>query len=107
MLTWPGFEPRGGGRFFLQTTGPIQHETVTSEGRFEVILRGARTHVRNTRRPLITRFFETPVAEARIERRGRNDLAFVFLMQAAATPTVSEGTAENGYHYLYVDFPAQ
>lgn len=105
VLTWPGFEPRAGGRFFLQTTGSVTTETRATDGRFEVLLRGARTHLRNTRRPLVTRFFNTPVTEARIEGRGR-DLAFVFHLRTASVPSVSESAGENGYRYLYVDFPA-
>ena len=48
----------------------------------------------------------TPVVEARIERRGRHDLAFVFHLRTASIPSVSESAGENGYRYLYVDFPA-
>ncbi|MFK8000960.1 MAG: hypothetical protein AB8H86_15300 [Polyangiales bacterium] len=106
VVTWPGFEPRGGGRFFVQTTGNIITEVNQSEGRVEVVLKNARTHLRNTRRWLETRFFNTPVRRARIERRGRNDLVFVFAMRQSSTPTVTTGTGENGFQFLYVDFPA-
>ncbi len=106
VVTWPGFEERGGGRFFLQTTGTISTEVQTSPGKVEVILRGARTHVRNTRRWLHTRFFNTPVRRARIERRGRRDLAFVFEMRQDVRPNVTTGPGEGGYQYLFVDFPA-
>lgn len=112
VVTWPGFEPRGGGRFFVQTTGTIITEVHQSEGRVEVVLKNARTHLRNTRRWLETRFFNTPVRRARIERRGRrgrrgsNDLVFVFAMRQGSTPSVTTGTGENGFQFLYVDFPA-
>lgn len=106
VVTWPGFEPRGGGRFFVQTTGTIITEVHQSEGRVEVVLKNARTHLRNTRRWLETRFFNTPVRRARIERRGRNDLVFVFAMRQNAAPTVTTGTGVNGFEFLYVDFPA-
>lgn len=106
VVTWPGFEPRGGGRFFVQTTGSIVTEVHQSEGRVEVVLKNAQTHLRNTRRWLETRFFNTPVRRARIERRGRNDLVFVFAMRQGATPSVTTGTGEGGFAFLYVDFPA-
>lgn len=106
VVTWPGFEPRGGGRFFVQTTGNIITEVHQSDGRVEVVLKNARTHLRNTRRWLETRFFNTPVRRARIERRGRNDLVFVFAMRQGSAPTVTTGTGENGFQFLYVDFPA-
>lgn len=106
VVTWPGFEPRGGGRFFVQTTGNIITEVHQSDGRVEVVLKNARTHLRNTRRWLETRFFNTPVRRARIERRGRNDLVFVFAMRQGSTPSVTTGTGEGGFQFLYVDFPA-
>ncbi|MCB9617267.1 MAG: hypothetical protein H6722_32955 [Sandaracinus sp.] len=107
LLTWPGFQatPGGGSRFFLQVSGPVQFETRSSQGRFEVVLKNTRAHLRNTFRPLDTRFFRTPVDRAKVERR-RRDLAVVFQMRADSTPNVTQGVGENGYHFVYVDFPA-
>jgi hypothetical protein len=106
LITWPGFQMRadGGSRFFLQVSHPPQTELVRTEGRVELLVRGTSTHVRNTRRPLETRFFNTPVTRARIERRSR-DLAFVFDLRADVTPTVSQQAGANGYHFVIVDFP--
>ncbi len=108
LITWPGFEPRADGtsRFFLQLSGPAQHETHSSDGKFEVVLHGVRTHLRNTRRWLRTQHFNTPVQRARVERRGRNDLAFVFHLRAGSVPSVTSSAGEGGYQYVYVDFPA-
>ncbi|MCA9533784.1 MAG: hypothetical protein KC593_08900 [Myxococcales bacterium] len=107
LITWPGFQMRrdGGSRFFLQLSHPAETQLVRSEGRFEVLVRATSTHVSNTRRPLETRFFNTPVTRARIERR-RHDLAFVFQMRADVTPTISQQAGANGYHFVIVDFPA-
>jgi hypothetical protein len=106
VLTWPGFQVTpNGSRFFLQTTSVPTTQRKPSEGRFEVILENARTHVRNTRRWLDTRYFPTPVRRARVERRGRRDLAFVFELRTPSTPTVSTGTGPDGFTYLYVDWP--
>jgi len=107
LITWPGFEaqPDGSSRFFVQLSGPVRYETSQSEGRFEVLLRGVRIHLRNNGRPLETRFFETPVLRARLARRGR-DVAFVFELRGPATPSVHAEVGEGGYHFLYVDFPA-
>ncbi len=108
LLTWPGFEQRAGGssRFFLQVSSLIVTEQSTSDNRFELILRNSTTHVRNTRRWLETRFFNTPVTRARVERRGRRDLAIVFHLRANVTPRVSTGPGAGGFHFIYVDFPA-
>ncbi len=106
LLTWPGFEMRpSGSRFFLQLSSLVPVETSASEGRFEVLLRGVTTHVRNTRRPLITRYFNTPVTVARVERRGRNDLAVVFELRANVTPRVSNAPGAGGFYYIFIDFP--
>ncbi|MEO0323908.1 MAG: hypothetical protein AAF447_13190 [Myxococcota bacterium] len=106
LVTWPGFDPElGGGRFFLQLTAPVESTTQASPGRFEVILRNVGTHVRNTRRPLITRFHDTPVDQARVERRGRQDLAFVFTLRRDVRPSVRQADGPGGYRYLFIDWP--
>jgi hypothetical protein len=107
LLTWPGFQATAGGgsRFFLQVSGPVQIETRSSQGRFELVLKNTRAHLRNTFRPLDTRFFQTPVNRAKVERR-RRDLAVVFELRGEATPNVSQGVGEGGFHFVYVDFPA-
>ncbi len=105
LVTWPGFNPQGGGTFFLQTNQAVATSTSSSDGRFEVLLRDCRTHVRNTRRPLDTRFFNTPVRIARVERRGRN-LAFVFELRANVTPQVTSRVGQNGFHFVVVTFPS-
>ncbi|MCA9575039.1 MAG: hypothetical protein R3B40_18110 [Polyangiales bacterium] len=106
LITWPGFQMRrdGGSRFFLQVSHAPETQLVRTEGRLELLVRATTTHVRNTRRPLETRFFNTPVTRARVERRSR-DLAFVFDMRADVMPTVSQQAGANGYHFVIVDFP--
>lgn len=107
LMTWPGFQarPDGASRFFLQTTGPVQVEQKHEDGRFVVVLKGCRLHLRNNRRPLETRYFNTPVSSARIERRGR-DLAFVMSLRADVTPVVSTQSGANGYNFVLLEFPA-
>lgn len=110
LLTWPGFRPseaQGGGAFFLQLSSAVQSTTNASPGRFEVILPNVSTHVRNTRRPLETRYFNTPVTRVKVERRGRRNLAVVFELRQDVTPTVRLAPSnEEGFHYLWVEFPA-
>lgn len=107
LLTWPGFQaqPGGASRFFLQVSAPVETQVRTSAGRVEVVLKNVRGHLRNTFRPLDTRFFQTPVRRAKVERR-RNDLVLVFDLRAEATPTVTSAPGEAGFHFVYVDFPA-
>lgn len=106
ILTWPGFQmlEGGGSRFFVQTTGAVRTEVRTLPGRVEVVFPGTTIHLSNSTRWLDTRFFETPVTRARLERRGR-DMVFVMHMRATAVPTVSSGPSEAaGFEYTYIDF---
>lgn len=105
VATWPGFEARGGGRFFIQVTGNTTPSISASEGRVEVLLPNTTTHLRNTRRWLRTQFFNTPVLRARLEVRGEN-LAFVMVLRDQVTPQLSSAAGDNGYRFVYVDFPA-
>ena len=107
VVTWPGFQaqPDGSSTFFLQVTGPVEYERHVTTGRVEILLPNTRTHVRNSRRPLITRYYDTPVTLAKLERRGRRDLAFVFTMRADVAPTVRT-EERGGFTFIYVSFPA-
>jgi len=107
ILTWPGFQARddGASRFFLQTNGPVRTETSSEEGRFVVLLQNTRIHLRNNRRTLETRYFDTPVGRARIERRG-NDVALVLELRAQVTPNVSNQQGQSGYWFVLVQFPS-
>lgn len=109
ILTWPGFSPLGdgGSRFFVQTTVPMQPEVRTEEGRVLVVFRNTAIHLSNSRRWLETRFFNTPVLRARLERR-RRDMVLVLRMRGdtMVQPRVSSEAAPGGnFHYVYIDFP--
>jgi hypothetical protein len=108
VLTWPGFQPRadGASRFFVQLTSRVTYEARAENGRYVVTLQGVRIPDRQTRRELDTRFFQTPVTRARLERRGRRDVAFVFDLRADVTPTVSLDVGADGYAFVFVEFPA-
>jgi hypothetical protein len=106
VITWPGFSPlaNGGSRFFVQTSDAVMPQVSVEQGRVVLLFRNTRTHLENSSRWLETAFFNTPVARARIERRGRN-LAFVLHLRAAAAPQVSVEPGPSGaFHYVYIDF---
>ncbi len=107
LMTWPGFQqrPDGASRFFLQTTAPVQVEQRTEEGRFVLLMKNTGLHLRNNRRPLETRYFNTPVSRATVERRGR-DLALVLDLRAPVTPMVSQERAGTGFNFVFLEFPA-
>ncbi|MCB9591469.1 MAG: hypothetical protein H6719_01945 [Sandaracinaceae bacterium] len=109
ILTWPGFAPLGDGssRFFIQTTEPMAPELLVEEGRVVVLFRNTTLHLRNSGRWLETRFFNTPILRARLERR-RRDMALVLILRpnTVATPRIASEAAQGGnFHYTYIDFP--
>lgn len=106
LLTWPGFQmrPDGASRFFLQLSKAAETSSRQSPGRFEVTVSGAKVRERNNLRPLETRYFNTPVRRAQVERR-KGSLAFVIELRADVTPTVHSETGADGLHYLFVEFP--
>lgn len=105
VVTWPGFQLRadGASRFFIQTNQPIAPELLTEARRVRVRLRGTGVHLWNNRRWLETRFFNTPVLRARIERH-RRDAFLVLELRADVIPRVSSEQA-NGFHFVFVEFP--
>lgn len=107
LMTWPGFQARGdqGSRIFVQMSGEIAYERADQPNRIVVLLKNASIGVRNSRLPLETRFFNTPVARANVVRRGR-DLALVLDMRNAVTPTLRTEPGPDGTQLLFVEFPA-
>lgn len=109
ILTWPGFAPLGDGssRFFIQTTEPMSPQVTVEDNRVVVLFPNTTIHLRNSRRWLETRFFNTPVLRARLERR-RRDMALVLVLREGVrvTPRVASEAAQGGnFHYTYIDFP--
>lgn len=108
LMTWPGFQmrPGGGSRVFLQTSRKPKFETSRKPGRFVVLLEKTRVHLRNNRRPLETRYFNTPVTRVKVKKRGK-DLAIVLELRAEVRPKVTTKADPKGpFHYLFVDLPA-
>jgi hypothetical protein len=105
-VTWPGFLMRedGGSRVFLQTTRPLQYRRSAGKLRFTLHFEDAKVHLNNNRNPLVTAFFNTPVKRAWLKRRGKNVDLVVELKQAAAE-AVTQFSDNDGYHYLFIDFP--
>jgi hypothetical protein len=81
-------------------------EARSEHGRFVIVLHGLRIPDRQTRRPLDTRYFNTPVTRCYLERRGRHDVAFVLDLRADVVPTVTTERGPDGYTFFYVSFPS-
>ncbi|MCA9531077.1 MAG: hypothetical protein KC543_13155, partial [Myxococcales bacterium] len=107
IVTWPGFEASvdGGSRFFLQLTGPVQIATTSTKGTLAIVLRDTTVHLRTNYLPLVTKYFNTPVSRAYLQRRG-SATAFVLELRADVRPKITQSRGADGYQYLFVDFPA-
>lgn len=105
FVTWPGFEmTQGGSRFFVQSTRPVTYTRSREDGRILIVLQNTRINLRNNRNPLVTRHFNTPVAEAYMYHR-RRDSVLALEMKVDATPTIRQ-VSEDGYHFLFIEFPS-
>ena len=106
MLTWPGFmmHKDGGSCFFVQTSQPVETAWKKSEGRFELVLRSTRVHLKNNFLPLETQFFDTPVTRATVQRKAKKDVVMVFEMREDAMPTITQKKGKDGFNYVFVKF---
>jgi hypothetical protein len=120
-LQWIGFQPReGGGRVFVMAGEEMPYSQAVAGGALLVELPGARFGSRNATRPLDTRFFGSTVARIVPRRVGARragkgqpahkagvELRIEFKNPAdAAEATVSAKVEQDGYFYVYLDFPA-
>jgi hypothetical protein len=106
LVTWPGFQmmPGGGSRVFIQTSTAVAPELKRDGEGWQVILPGVALPAGNTRRPLSTQYFNTPVVSVRTLARG-HAVAVLLTMRAKLQPTVRTERSQNGYFYTFVEFP--
>ncbi|MFH2007443.1 MAG: hypothetical protein ABI333_12735 [bacterium] len=102
-LTWTGFQmlPTGS-RIFLQFNRKPAFAMTNVADSLRIQLKGCRVASWNNTRPLVTRFFKTPVKSARVRQfRGSTELRILLKKSVAArTRTVRL----QGWHYLFVTF---
>lgn len=108
VASFPGFRmnPDGTSRCFVHLSSNVEATTRSSPRRFEVTLPGAVVLVRNHLHPLETRFFDTPMLRAKLERRGRGNLALVVELRADVTPTMHVDPSSGGGVDVVVELPA-
>lgn len=109
-ITWPGFTmlPNGGSRIFLQSTMLIKYQ-MTADKKNTMVLKFENTnvHLGNNRNPLVTTHFNTPLTKAFLKKQKKiNAYELVILLRVDQKPTVNQATGQDGYYYLFVDFPA-
>jgi hypothetical protein len=105
-ITWPGFQmmPDGRSRVFVQITTQVDVSAALVGGNVVVDLGDVKIAGRNNRRPLITKFFNTPVTEVAVKREKKRT-TLILSMRAPVEPRVSHERAQSGFHFVYIDFP--
>jgi hypothetical protein len=110
LVTWPGFQQlaNGGSRVFVQTSVPVTPSLKREGSQLHLILPGVSLPPGNARLPLDTSFFNTPVRSVRAKlRKGEGVVVEIELRgKSSATPNLHSEKAQNGYFFVYVDFPA-
>lgn len=106
-VTWPGFTmtPSGGSQVFLQTTGRVEPTLKSHKNQLEISIKRAKVFLSNNQNPLITTHFNTPLKRAYIKKRGTG-LELILELKEKATPKMRQEKDPDGYHYLFLDFPA-
>jgi hypothetical protein len=108
VVTWPGFQMTadGGSRVFVQTTHEAKPELKREGGNVVVVIPGVSLPPGNSRLPLDTHFFNTPLQNARLKPRdGGVSIVLELRPGSNVTPTLRTEKAPNGYYFVYVEFP--
>ncbi|MET0388393.1 MAG: hypothetical protein ABW321_20645 [Polyangiales bacterium] len=105
-ITWPGFQmrPDGSSRVFIQSTAPLEPQPTAANGRYQLLLPGARIAADTNRLPLDTRFFNTPVTKVSLSAHARGATLQLDL-RAEVTPQLSSERSDKGYYFTYIDLP--
>jgi hypothetical protein len=107
VATLPGFEmlADGGSRLFVEVTKTVSVEERRTAHGLTYVLKGARVVYHNNQNALDTKYFNTPVARARLLPSGR-DLLFLVELRADSTPAWRVVGGSDGMATLQVDFPS-
>lgn len=108
LVTWPGFQalPDGGSRVFVQTTVEVKPELKQNGKHVQVLLPGLSLPPGNTRLPLDTSFFNTPVKSVRAKKAKGSGVLIELDLRANVAPTLRTEKAPTGYFFVYLEFPA-
>ena len=110
LVTWPGFQllPNGGSRVFIQTSVAVTPSLKRDGSQLHLALPGVSLPPGNARLPLDTSFFNTPVKSVRVKPRKEAGVVVEIELRgkSSATPNLHSEKAQNGYFFVYVDFPA-
>lgn len=117
-LTWVGFQDEGGvAKIFLQAAGEFSYSQRVEGSTIVIHLEGIKRLALNVRRPVDTRFFDTPVSRITVKKVGRRKASKgrparkagyevrIALKRGEAAREVPARTATeaDGMFYLYLD----
>lgn len=107
VVTWPGFQmTQDGSRLFFAVSGTnLQIDAPQSaNGRVVYRLHNASIYLHNTRRPLETGGFATPVERAYV-RQARRDVELVVELRAQSQGNLTQQQGPDGVTFVLLDFP--
>jgi hypothetical protein len=104
QVRWLGFEPGPeSSRFFIQLTSMVEPEVSQGGGVVTVRLPGLRLSTRNMRRPIVPRFFATPVRMVRARNQGADVVVRIALKRPAEAKVTTQD--QGGYRLVILEFP--
>ena len=119
-LSWIGFEAKdGGATVWLQAANPFEISQRVEGATLVIEVSGLRRMVRNTRRPVDTRYFDNPLSrisaravgarrahKGQAARRGGIEVRIAFKnAKDAKEATTRTATEADGLFYTYLSFP--
>ncbi|MBN2802899.1 MAG: hypothetical protein JXR91_07380 [Deltaproteobacteria bacterium] len=106
-ITWPGFSMQkdGSSRIFLQTTQNLEYSQKNSKKNITITFKDTKIFLPNNKNPLITTHFNTPMDRAYLKKHKKN-VQLVLKLKVASEVTISQVQIEDGYNYVFIDFPA-
>jgi hypothetical protein len=110
LVTWPGFQllANGGSRVFIQTSVAVSPQLKREGSRWNVSLPSVSLPSGNARLPLDTSFFNTPVKSVHVRPQKGGGVVVEIDLRAklSVEPNLHTEKAQNGYFFVYLDFPA-
>jgi hypothetical protein len=105
-VTWPGFITGAGGasQIFVQTTVSVNYEIIERKRTITIKLKDAEVFLSNNRNPLVTTHINTPLRRAYLKKK-RGEVSLVMELKQKSTFEIRQTHDNDGYHYLFVDFP--
>jgi hypothetical protein len=105
---WPGFRmlPGGASTVSVQLSEKVQPQVVKAPSTLTYVLPGFHVPVHNNTHALMTQYFRTPVADARLTET-KTDARLTIVLRAAAEPKVHLVENDGGKSFeLQIEFPA-